>query len=882
MRKWILIFLALASALLLSPGCNGAQVPADAKPEVSPAAAPKAAEAPSLADLLTRPRSELAELVDEWLTRIRLQEKSLRERKTRFVLLTDFGLPLSVPVWRSASFSAKAGFSLPPYLPEGRKDTELALHLARHGDGEAASKLIDAADPAARRQLEALRTQRNYPAEWTRLVGLMLHVAQLRLATADPDGARDLLNLHRQLQALLDPKAARGPLGAALLPRGRSALALAAVAWRADNKTKLAELAEAGLKAWGDVPEPKAPALPGADRAAVARLMGIADPGEQARALFAPEPSVARAFDLLALPLPEEGADCAIACFDASGRLTEVLVTYRQSIREAFPEPRHLARLLEDWTEPAPDGSKTGELRRRTYRAGAWTWDVAVVPSGTLAGAFVRLAAKQEPQGELSRDFGAVHLDRTFEQNRLHLVPELRGNPLTVTQPRVLGRILNPVPPLRPVRATLEKEAEHDLLARLTLGYARDNSGAIHLHHLVLPLATTLGPARITEVNNPDSGHLALTWEDARTRYTLQVPFDQAQAAEFEARDLEADRGQRQARATASDRAARLARLEARKPQTRLSRQQEQVELGMTRAQVLQVLPTGKATLKRNLAVGLSVTFTAEPPPTAVQVVRQMDIRFDQSDRVAELRVYYTSGPAARASAAWTGELLRSLKKRGGAPVEGPPSWAGIWADLPPHKPAPRVYRWQDDTTLLTYEHDGGSAELVLRDCPPAHESGTPLPPLEYLPRGPAGLPLGLTKEEVVQQWQLTKPVTTADGAFVLNPGKPSPFDGLLVWFEHDRVVRVVGRHAPAGTASPTVKQMSRAVEQTWAREVQPLGWPRRFDFTPHRVLEGVGWHDDRTRLRVFWQETGDGTPRLFREWKDMGSLPQPATALRP
>ena len=129
-----------------------------------------------------------------------------------------------MPVLREAHFSAEAGLSLPPYVAEGARDSELALHLARYGDDEAARKLVDPADDEARQHIDACRCGRTYPAEWTRLMGLMLHVAHVRLAQGEADAATELVMLHRDLKAVLDPKAAAGPLGAALLPPGRQAL----------------------------------------------------------------------------------------------------------------------------------------------------------------------------------------------------------------------------------------------------------------------------------------------------------------------------------------------------------------------------------------------------------------------------------------------------------------------------------------------------------------------------------------------------------------------------------------------------------------------------------------------------------------------------------
>ena len=142
--------------------------------------------------------------------------------------------------------------SLPPYVAEGTTDSDLALHLARYGDDEAARKLVDPADAEARRRIEASGYGRNYPVEWARLAGLMLHVAQMRLAQGEPEAATELVVLHRQLGEALDAKAAAGPLGAVLLPPGRQALTQAAAAWRGSKRTALlAEDIEAALARLG-------------------------------------------------------------------------------------------------------------------------------------------------------------------------------------------------------------------------------------------------------------------------------------------------------------------------------------------------------------------------------------------------------------------------------------------------------------------------------------------------------------------------------------------------------------------------------------------------------------------------------------------------------
>jgi hypothetical protein len=60
----------------------------------------------------------------------------------------------------------------------------------------------------------------------------------------------------------------------------------------------------------------------------------------------------------------------------------------------------------------------------------------------------------------------------------------------------------------------------------------------------------------------------------------------------------------------------------------------------------------------------------------------------------------------------------------------------------------------------------------------------------------------------------------------------------------------------------------ARLITEHWAREFRALGWPSRQDVADS-VLQGLGWSDDRTRIRMFWQESDEG-PRLFTEWKEI------------
>src|SRR5581483_7609312 len=165
-------------------------------------------------------------------------------------LLPDLHLPLILPVWRQSQYSTKNGFSLPPYAGEQSKDSVLAVHVARYGDTEAGRQMVEPGDTAALDQIDKDRYEREYPVEWTRLVAMLLHAAQIRLAAGDVDGGTELVVLHRQLRQVLDAKAAQGPLGADLLSRGWKTLNAAASAWRAEKKLELAGDADAAVAEW--------------------------------------------------------------------------------------------------------------------------------------------------------------------------------------------------------------------------------------------------------------------------------------------------------------------------------------------------------------------------------------------------------------------------------------------------------------------------------------------------------------------------------------------------------------------------------------------------------------------------------------------------------
>jgi hypothetical protein len=872
MLKRHFTFFGLVLALAGS-GCGG--TPTEQAPPPDPATEPARLGDHvdlSLAELLRKPRAELAVQADDLLARVRVRDKAHRQTHESYLLLPELHLPLAVPVLREAAFSQAAGFSLPPYLKAGTPDTPLALHLARFGDVEAARRLADPADADARGRINAAASDHNYPLEWVRLVALHLYTAESRVATGDIDGATELVQLHRQLKEVLDAKAARGPLGAVLLPRGRVVLAQARAAWAAQNQQLLAEDIEHALAAWGDLPGNTVQVPVGAPREEVTRL--LASP---AQGRVVPAASVLRALDVFALPVPDAGVDGVLAFLDGSGRLQQVLVVYQEKTGESFPRPADLAFLLREQLtdEVAAAAEDTGShgLRRQVYGLGDLSCDVTVLGRNHAVGGLVRClptAGSPGPQG-LPRDLGAVHLDRSFEQNRLRLAPGQRGEEVRSENPAALAGIRSPLGDGHPTAAVLQRAGEHDVAGRVTLHYQVEKLPP--LPQLLLPLWTLWGPSQFEGVDDDHGGHLSFRWEDAQTRYTLQLPHQASDGFDLEVADRHPpqDLAARATEAVAFDRAERRARFAAGKPLSRLPRGTgvDALRLGMERSAVEQLLPGGKGTLSGKLSDGFVLTFAGTPPRGTTLMLRQLFLRFDGAGRLAEVRARYQDTSPPNGPARGVPGLLASLKQRGGAAEGVRAPWAGAWPDLPARKPAPVCYRWQDDATLLTYQADGAGAEVTVRDRPADQEGSAALSPLEYLPRGPEGCSLGDAREALMRRWNVTEPAL-AGGALVLNPADGSPYDALLVWFDKDRVARVVARHVQPTPAPTQPQQMAQALQEAWARDIRGLGWPRRQDGNADDVLNGLGFHDERTRVRLFWQEPDRGSPRVYTEWENM------------
>ena len=854
-------FWGLGLTVLFACGCGGAGGPT----------APVAADAKTeyvLAELLNKPRSELAEMSAELQARVTLQRRAVQEGHLSLAFLPKLPIPLIVPVWTEATFSASRGISLPPYVRGDEPDRELALHLASFGDCDGARLLANPADAATQKAISEAAYERNFPAEWTRLTALILFDAELRMAQGEAKGARDLIAYHGEIKKILGAKAAQGWLGQALLPVGRLAFEQAIPAWQTDHATELVNQGKALLADSRVWPADLAPGLD-APYASIKKTF-VKDKGS--RAALASDPR--RAFDVLALPLPVGGVAAVVGFFDSGEKLDQVLVLYKPGLAEGYKNTDHLVRVLRDRGLEGQNGEDSLGIASKVYQAGKVRCEAAVMPRSTTVGGFVSLrsADATTPTYQLERSFGAASLDRSFEQNRLRLVPQQRKNVVATKQPEALALVTNPLPVLSLQEVGIERAPGQELTTALEFGYASAQVKPVPLYTALMPFWSRQGFVPFKGVIDEAGGHFSFVWQDDKTRDELLVPFENSQPIRLRV----GDRSESGAVANrvddtrARDQAERQARLAKGKPIQRIPRKLDQFILGATREETLGRLPTGHTIIKREIPDGLTVTFPTESSNSDQFVLRQAFVRFDGQGRAAEIRVRYDDGPS-RGKGTWAAEMLKDLQKRSGAAESVPCPWTAVWSDLPPQKPVPSSHEWIDDVSRLRYSRDGGGVELALVDCPPDQPTGVALSPMEALSRGPEGCSVGMTRDQINQAWNLKqKPTTAADGALVLRPAPATGFDALLVWFDKDQVIRVVGRHAqPSGKDNAT---MSEALRADWAKNMRTLGWPRRQDSAPGNLLQGLAWHDDVVRVRVFWQEPDDGPSHVFTEWKALAA----------
>ncbi|MFL5244492.1 MAG: hypothetical protein ACJ8FY_20525 [Gemmataceae bacterium] len=824
----------------------------------------------SLPDLLVKPRSELAELSDEHEARVKRQEALLRQGAITFILLPELRFPRFIPVWQESKYSESAGFSLPPYMSEHGVDAEAALHVARLGDLEAANKL---AGKSEKGEFASLDLERNYPLEWTRLVSLMQLDGEYRLAIGDTQGANELISLHQQLQKILTDKAKRSALGAALLGHGRGALAAAAPLLKKGKDPELAETIESALATWDVVPSPLD--FLSVD-ASINQIHSIFGPSANGCAVVAK--NTARALDLLELPVPHEGCQAVVGYFHPSGKLERVAVFYRPKISEVVPEASRLSTLLEE--AETRSNTETGLKRlRRTYQSGGVNCEVTLMPHGSVIGGLVTFIqadgsskgnGSSASWGPVSRDFGVVHLDRSFEQNRLRLAPEQRGDTVQSKRAESLIQIKNPLGATPPSQILVQRDRGQEGVARVIIRYEREQA-SVPLHQLALSLWQKYGPGLIEEVDDKESGFLSVVWQDQSTRLTLKLPHSENLPLELVAENARDGSFGSTASGSSFDQEERKARMKAGKPLSRLPRELEGVRLGQSRKEAEAALPQRSSVAVREFPGGLLATFAGDAPKTASSVVRQVVLRFDENNKLAEATIRYQRGPAANV-ALWSEALLKTWKKLGGAPIVSPSASGLLWSDLEPNASTLKNYSWQDDGTRMTFQSDGATADVMLLNCPVDYADGAPLPPLGLLPRGPEKCALSTAREDLLKAWQVTKPVTAPKVDLVLYPPKKSPYDALMIWFEGDRVTRILARHRPAGGGNEKLNA-SQLISAAWGRELRNFGWPNHSDYGQDQQLASMGNHDDRTRVRVYSQTSDAGQPRLYTEWKEVSQL---------
>jgi hypothetical protein len=607
----------------------------------------------------------------------------------------------------------------------------------------------------------------------------------------------------------------------------------------------------------------------------------------EGRAVLAHTPAaVQRALDLLELPVPSEGASSVVAFVDGKQSLTELLVVYRPKINTLFPEPQHFALPLIEQGATRDNLSDGPGIKRQTWTAGERTYEIALLTRGDCGGALVRIAKAGTPAPGASfarnpRDFGAVHLDRTFEQNRLGVAPEQSGVALEIKEAARLASISQPASQFAPAAAVLLREPNEDLLVKLTLRWPVDQN-ANALNQLALPFWAAYGPARLESAEEASGGLFVLAWQNESTRVRLQLPFDE-KAPELLAQDTRGPDALK-ARVEAAlqfDRRERQDRLSNGKPRTRLARFVQlpshgidDLRLGLTREQVQTALPRSKSLRVNGLKDGLNILILNEPPATATHWPRQLFVRFGSDEKVAEIRVRYQEGPHAPGPG--KPSLLDTLKgKPNGAPEKLPAPWAGLWTDLSKNK-QPIFYRWLDDLTCLTYQRDQGGSEVVLCDCPPEKPLGAELPPLVFCSQGPEGCLLGENQADVRKRWRVSHPIVAPNGAEVLRLPESTPYDVVLVWYDKESVARIIARHRNPATLRPD--EVIGALQQSWGSQIDQLGFLRRQNGPLGQVMQSYYWNDDRTRVRLFAQETEEGL-RLFTEWRGWPIPPQTVAA---
>lgn len=861
--------LAIGLALLTLGGCGWFR-PAD---ETPPDTQTRLGDSTAidLAAWLKLPRAELAKLADEWTANVHGQYETIRNDSTVVDLLPGALPPLTVPGFHEARFVPAEGISLPPYLAPGVKDAAVALHLARLGDAEAARKLAPAGNAALLAHIDRLASEAEYPVEWTRLAGLVLLSAQIKVMMGDVDGATDLVLLHRQLTTLLDAKATASPLGAALLPQGKGILARAALAWRDPQRKKvaLAEDVEQALADWGDFPKKTLAVSFGAPAAEVSRLLAVPPRGKAV--LATTPPAVSRALDLLGLALPTAGAEVVTAFLDENDRLASLLVGYQANIDRYYADPGQLVySFVEAGAEAQPE-NKTASLVQQSFADGTIRCDVLRSNRSLALGGLVQVLPEK---GRVSiartrslRDFGPAHLDRTFEACRIVLTSGQADLSVTSSDPAILARIAAALETPVPNAFVFHRPQALDVVNGLEMSWKPDENNHA-LSRLLPSLWDDYGVGTVGAVEDAAGAYLAFRWSDADTDVQLRLAFDE-RGPVLVVRDVQDATKQpgRLVQAQQRDEQERQARLLAGKPELRLARSPaevpgltlEELQLGQPRAQAIAALPSGPGYRTAEVPEGVSVMLTGPVAATAPFNLRQVLVRFDTQERVREVRLRYQAG-AAKAK---KGEspLEQLSDGRAGAPVAIPARWAGLWNDVP-EAGAAKSYRWADDRTIRVLNQDAEGCEVILTDRPGDNPS-LELAPWQFLSRGLKGAGLGATKQEV--RAALKPAVMSSNGADVHRMPATSPYEMVLVWYQDGKVMRLLAVHRdrPRNDATAAAEALAKA----WGRDLDGLGYVRRKETARDTMLGTYFWNDDRVRVQSAVQGGEQGT-RMTTEYR--------------
>lgn len=843
MRKHLTRSFLGAVILAASSGCSETPPPKPPPPKVE--VAPKRV-IPPLVKLLETPRAELAKQCDEILEEIRKKELFRLENPTGFALASELRLPLAMPVFREAVYSEAAGFSLPPYLPEGTHDNVLAMHVARFGDIEVALKLADPADKVTLSAINSLKTDRNYPLEWTRLVGAYLHTHQYAVGNVNIDFVKILLSLHEQLVELDNEQFPAG-LRTALLPRGKYMLQRAGESWKNGLNADIARDINSLLVKWPNTQLPiNCPPL--SNRELVCGLFGAPATG---KAVMANHPL--RALDLLEIPLPDQGVEAVTALFDVNDRLNEILITYATAPAD-IDSARQISQQLEDWRAGEVNGKTATNC---TYRFGDMTCEVTLTNRNPAVASVARLTTNVPmPTGiELPRDFGAIHLSGTFESNRASAALHERAAPLVLSKASTLEKISDPL--TLPIdHVVLTRHASEDVIDELAFEFVRAADGPKTLAKIALPLFEKMGTPLIR--SNPKG--VTLHWEDNQTRYVLTLPDQALKAVRLVGVDV-APAKLRHERAKAWDLAERQERIETDEALVRLPRELESVALGMGRTQVHEAAAKTEGGQRFDVA-GSDKFLWSGASDVMGPLLREMFVHYDVSGKANIIRVRYEINSQINAE-----QVLAPIRMKAGASLPLPSRAAQVWPELTP-QPPPVLLEWQDDLSVLTCRREESVIELTLRDRPVSSSDSAAPPDLVYLSRGPDRCPLGSTRKELLTAWGVRE--MTVKGALMLAAPESTPYDAILVWFKDEKAVRIVARNRPSGRNLSDVAQASLAVREAWARQAGQFGWPWRQDFAAGNVLQSWGHHDDRTRVRIFWQDGNQGR-QIFTEWMAVG-----------